>query len=367
MQANELRPTTSRSLSAAAPSFSPASPPPPSPGPPPPDLSSNDFFSQTGASQDALFDNDNVTQLDESMRIRSEDDLFSDDFTPVPQPAPPSTAAATGASRGDCSQRGRGGRGGRARGRGNGPPRVDSRESTQAAPRPGDSSDAPAPATAATPEIAPTGPRKDVAVRGDRRATGGAAKPRLTEAELADKITAIRIRNAELTASHARAEADAASFAEREAAAKQKAEVRAKEERRDRREMMGEREKNRERKLRAQTGREWDVEKNQEDFGRGGKFDKRGGFTGDRQDYSDGREYLLREPRGGSRGRGGPARGGRGRQEMALPRREDFPALPSKAARMGSKDAKIGAVEELSTSAKPDGRSWAEQVESVDS
>ncbi|KAI7055399.1 hypothetical protein KC327_g17706, partial [Hortaea werneckii] len=113
------------------------------------------------------------------------------------------------------------------------------------------------------------------------------------------------------------------------------AEQRAKEERRDRQQMMGEREKNRMRKLRAQEGREWDSEKQGGDFGKGGRFDKRGGFAGDQKDYTDGREYLYREPRGGREGGGRGGRGGRdGRpaqqQPSAPPKQEDFPALPGR-------------------------------------
>jgi len=194
-------------------------------------------------------------------------------------------------------------------------------------------------------------------VRGDRHATGGVRKPKLTEGELAEKMARISIKNASLTAAHARAEADAASFAEREQQAKQVASLRQKEERRDRQQMMGEREKNRMRKLKAMEGREWDAEKNDEDFQRGGRFDKRGGFAGDKEDYDDGREYLYRESRGGGadkgRGAGRGARGGRA-QEQSAPKQEDFPALSAGPAKEVAADNN-----------DPAGTaSWADQVES---
>jgi hypothetical protein len=205
------------------------------------------------------------------------------------------------------------------------------------------------------PDTAPAGPKKETVppVRGDRQNTGGIKKPKLTEEELAEKMAQIRIKNDALNAAHARAEADAASFAQREAQAKVQAEKRRKEERKDRQQMMGERERNRMRKLKAMEGREWDAEKREEDFDRGGSFDKKGGFAGDRPDYSDGREYLYQERRGvGERGRGGRGGGRGGRpQEQVAPRVEDFPALPSK-----GKDG-----EGKETGGKT---SWADQVES---
>jgi hypothetical protein len=205
-------------------------------------------------------------------------------------------------------------------------------------------------------------------VRGDRQDTGGVRKPKLTEAELEQKMAAIQIKNASLTAAHARAEADAASFQQREEAAKQavrqekeKAQKREKEERRDRQQMMGERERNRQRKLKAMDGREWDAEKNEDDF-KGSRFDKKGGFAGDKEDYTDGREYIYREPRGGQRGARGRGRGGarEGGREQNVPKQEEFPALPPA--------AKESRTEKTVKSAAPDAgsgdKSWADQVES---
>lgn len=175
------------------------------------------------------------------------------------------------------------------------------------------------------------------------------------------------LRSAELTERHQRAEADRASFHEREAVAKQRQVV----ERRDRQQMMGERERNRLRKLKAIEGREWDAEKEEDDYaprtGRnfargahGGVVGSRGddatttttaapssgaaaaaGFGRDQDDYNDGREYMYREGgrgRGGrGRGRGDHQRGGTGRgggqgRPQAAPKPSDFPKLPTAAA-----------------------------------
>ncbi|KAF1349965.1 hypothetical protein BDV97DRAFT_352868 [Delphinella strobiligena] len=180
--------------------------------------------------------------------------------------------------------------------------------------------------------------------RGDRRATGGLQKPKLTADELEAKMKTMSLRSVELTERHKRAEADRASFDKREEVAKEVAKQKSKEERRDRQQMMGEREKNRQRKLKAMEGREWDAEKQEEDYNprtRGGIAGQRdvGGasaFGRDQEDYTDGREYLYDENRGRGRGRGnGPGRGGRGgrgghegRQQSA-PKHSDFPELPA--------------------------------------
>lgn len=294
------------------------------------------------------------------MRVRSEDDLFSDDFTPVQKPVV--DAPRTPRGRGDGARR-------PARARGRGGRRGGTDNVARQPSQPNGETEVQEPASA--PENAPTGPKKEVApsVRGDRQATGGVRKPKLSEAELAQKMAAIQIKNASLTAAHARAEADAASFAQREEEAKQVArqqkevaQKREKEERRDRQQMMGERERNRLRKLKAMEGREWDAEKNEDDFGRGGKFDKKGGFAGDQEEYTDGREYIYREPRGGQRGGRGRGRGrGGGRDaggEQALPKQDEFPALPA--------SAKESRIEQPSTDGATSAgvKSWADQVES---
>ena len=284
---------------------------------------------QIGPTQDDLFDD--VVPADGSMHVRSEEDLFGDDFTPLAQPIveepPPTPNRARGDGRGDGS-RGRGRGGGRGRGRPTRGGAVESQISHQ-------NGQMHTQERAVPPEDAPSGPRKEShpSVRGDRRATGGNFKSKLSEAELAEKMAAVKIKNASLTAAHARAEADAANFAQREAAERAKArqkdvesKQKAKEERRDRQQMMGEREKNRMRKLKAMEGREWDAEKEENDFGKGGKFDGKA-FAGDQEGYNtDGREYLYQEPRTG--GGSGGSKGARHIEKPVVPVREDFPALP---------------------------------------
>lgn len=344
-------PSTASCLSAAAPVFSPA--------PPPPDVSTVDYFAQTGPSEGDLFGG--ITPIDESVRVRSEDDLFSDDFTPIAQPVPAERSPQP-SSRGRARQAHPRGQA-RGRGRGAASTRIGANPQAQTESTPPSSHELqPAQEPQPTPpENAPTGPRKDPppSVRGDRRGTGGVPKAKLTDAELAEKIAAIRIKNATLTAAHARAEADAASFAEREAQAKIVSAQKQKAERSDRQQMMGERERNRMRKLKAVEGREWDVEKNEEDFGKGGRYDKRGGFAGDAGEaYTDGREYLYREPRGGGgRGaRGGKNAGAGGRTvEQKAPRQEDFPALPQ-----------AGGEQMATGGGGTAGMSWADQVEASD-
>ncbi len=349
-QQHELVPTSS--LSAAAPSFSPA--PIASPLAPPPDISTSEPFAQTGAGPDDLFDD--VVPADPAMRLRQEEDLFSDGFTPAQEVVAESPVAPRGPrgrerGRGD-GERGRGKRRGRGRGE-RGAARDVARENStpteQSEQAEVESVPEPTP-----PDNAPTGPRSETtpAVRGSRLATGGVRKPKLSEAELEARMAAIQIKNASLTAAHARAEADAASFAEREAAAKQQSAQRKKVERKDRQQMMGEREKNRMRKLKAMEGREWELGKREEDFEKGGTFDGKG-FGRDQEGYSDGREYLYQEPetrrgRGGGRGRGRGRGRGDGDVVQAPPRQEEFPALPP-----------VGGQSEVQP-----GKSWADQVES---
>lgn len=143
-------------------------------------------------------------------------------------------------------------------------------------------------------------------------------------------MAAVKIAAAKRAAAHARAEADEASFHERERVAA----VKRIQERQNHRAMVGERERNRQRKLQAQTGREWDAEKSEDTFGdrqRGGTYRRgmHGGVVttageksrtedlaldGDDADFGD-RWHRGRGGRGGGRGgRGrGQGRGGRGR------------------------------------------------------
>ena len=328
----------SHSLSASAPSFAPA--------PPTPDIVN---FAEV---QNDQFDGV-VPEEEESMRVRNDDDLFSDDFTPVTQPIAETPAATKG-------NKGRGGR--TARGRGDAGRGSEPHASQQTGPAPQrqqaetQQQQQPQVQPDVTEKAQPTAqPRKEPvvpAVRGDRHATGGVRKPKLTEDELATKMARISIRNAELSAAHERSEADAASFAQRE----QQASAKQKVERRDRQQMMGEREKNRMRKLKAMEGREWDAEKNEDFFGKGARHDKSGGFAGDKGDYSDGREYLYREPKPAGRGGGRGGDGGLGRStQNAPPTREEFPALPGAKKTTTEPSSRTGEVQ-----------SWADQVEAGD-
>lgn len=86
----------------------------------------------------------------------------------------------------------------------------------------------------------------------------------------------------------------------------------------NRRVMDNEREQNRQRKLNAQTGREWDSEKREEDYNpRGGGSQFRRGMHGGvsgyvRRDF-DGMDATTGGPPSPGRGRGRGGRGGRGR------------------------------------------------------
>lgn len=215
------------------------------------------------------------------------------------------------------------------------------------------------------------------------------------------------IKNRSLAEAHARAEADRQSSEKRE----QQAVVRRREERVDRQQMMGERERNRQRKLGARGGREWDVEKEEEEVeggarGRGGGMrGAHGGVVGSRGDLGDGRFVRVEDEQGQGqaqdgfeirgnadqgrgRGRGGRGRGGRGRgdgerggaqqrqQRQAPPTADDFPELPAKALQVeGAAEAKVSTLSEPTNKkdlkidalglASPGGekKSWADQVE----
>lgn len=123
---------------------------------------------------------------------------------------------------------------------------------------------------------------------------------------------------------------------------------------------MGEREKNRQRKLNAQGGREWDLEKEEgfdgtgEERRRGAARGAHGGVAGVPRGAQEGRE-LFDDGEGdggsyrGGRGRGRGGRGGRGgagrgdfhdgragpshsSQQPQPPKKEDFPSLPASTA-----------------------------------
>ncbi|GAB7366752.1 hypothetical protein MBLNU230_g0707t1 [Neophaeotheca triangularis] len=325
-----------------------------SPPPPPPDISSMDSFAQTGAQQDDLFDD--VVPVEETVQTRPTDDLFRDGYTPIEQPVVEEqpVPAPDRTSNEKVAVRGRGQTGWKSNNFQ--PPRPSTNSaSNHTASTASDSTQAP--------ESAPTGPRKGghASVRGDRLATGGTQKAKLTEDELTAKLAQMKVKNEELTSAYARQEADRVSFAERETKAKAKAQELQKRDRQNRQQMMGEREKNRMRKLKAH--KEWDVDKGDE-----GKSEKRGaygegGWGRDQGDYTDGTEYIYHEGRGrGGRDRPRGGRGGENRQPQAqkLPQKEDFPSLPAAAQK---EDSVAPSSAEFVGGGEASG-SWADQMES---
>lgn len=231
-------------------------------------------------------------------------------------------------------------------------------------------------------------------------------------------MAAAKLKAEKLSAAHARAEADEASFKERERVAERKRRV----ENQHRRVMNGERDKNRQRKLEAQTGREWDLNKKEEDYtssrGRGSAY-RRGAHGGIAYDLNRGakglhtgasetsigeNDYFRGRGRGG--GRGGHGRGGGNRRgDNNQPRRpsqeashedassasqkppvigaeSEFPALPSASVpgytgnvpsnseltetnnQNENKSVPTPGFDDVVSPLTPQGGSWAEQVES---
>ncbi|KAF1923037.1 uncharacterized protein M421DRAFT_10050 [Didymella exigua CBS 183.55] len=345
-------------------------------------------FAQTAGTDDLFFDDD-ITPISQPV-VEPSSTLAARApvFVPAPeQPAPPAAPQAhvapkapreprnadrggRGRGRGRGEGRGRG-KGGRGRGGPVGDIRLEeaaaaaqespaaisahSAHSAHSAPEPASTgAEADAPAADAPPADAPTGPAAPTAasVRGDRTLTGGSKRTRLTEAELSAKLASMRSKNEALASAHARAEADAAAAEAREHVLKQQEVVRKKAvaekqkaERKDRQQMMGEREKNRQRKLKAQGGREWDLDK--EDGFDGTGEERRRGTA--RAAPEEGRELFdetgdAGAHRGRGRGRGGRS-GGRGARGDARdsrgearggkqtsqrpPTSTDFPSLPA--------------------------------------
>ncbi|KAJ0417826.1 hypothetical protein BJY00DRAFT_195619 [Aspergillus carlsbadensis] len=376
-----------------------------------------------------------MADMDEFAQTRGGDDLFDDEIIPVtveeqqqPPPVqqqqpPPEPLAAkeavtaavvdrdTTPATTDAPPRPRGERRGRGRGRGGrggrgaqnaGPRRSDGPKSkieegtAETESQNGEDKTTEAPVEkaeqssneeAAAPADAPRVP----AVRGDRSATGGVKKPKLTEEELSQRIAAARENAAKKAAAHARAEADQASFMEREKIAEKKR----REERANRRVMDTERERNRLRKLEALGGREWDADKPEEQFSsRGGRGQFRRGMHGgvsgytrrgfeDPQTGEDSPDSNAPQPhghRGRGRGRGGRGRGNhRGAQDRpsedkpsdttsqpipVITNEAEFPSLPGGE----KKDTTAGESSSASNDkAKPlspiSGATWADQVE----
>ncbi|KAJ5093767.1 hypothetical protein N7456_009628 [Penicillium angulare] len=399
-----------------------------------------DEFAQTRGADD-LFDDEIIPVSAEEQQVQTEV-IIVPELEPVPEPSPPKEKPQVEkqpSPRGETTQRGRGGDRGRGRGRGNqkkggsggGRGLQDSR---WADPKPAEATPPnKAPVAPAEPEISqdsttetPEKPQESEktqavqaddsksetanggesqrvpAVRGDRSATGGIRKPKLTEEELSKRIAAAKENAVKKAAAHARAEADQASFMEREQVAAKKR----REELAHRKVMDNEREQNRQRKLKSQTGREWDLEKREEDYNsRGGGSQFRRGMHGGvsgvaRRDFEDGRSddsASQASPGRGGRGRGG--RGGRGRGPSRGPRRDrssskgpseqtdskkpavkdesEFPALPAgKAPEKSEKSEKsetpeqpkpavkpVPSMETLEATMSPVTGSWADQVD----
>ena len=323
--------------------------------------------------------------LDEFAQTRPPDDLFDDDFTPVAEsqlrydPPPPAPVVQSvppppqqqfreprydgasrdlprGVPRGPRGARG-GRRGGAAAPRSPPKPAVAAPSNTEPAAEATEGAvateekveeSAASPTTVTSP---PTGPaagaqaKPTPSVRGDRSLTGGPAKKKLTETELNEKLAAMSLKNKALTEAHQKALADQDAFAAREKQAAERRKV----ERVERQAMNNEREANRQRKLKVMGGREWDAEKNEEDFRDEGRRARRGahggvtGTRGDVQSSGDG-ENVPNGHEGGHRGRGGRGRGGRGRgrgdhghtvtpqhreKTQSVPTSADFPDLPA--------------------------------------
>ena len=300
--------------------------------------------------------------MDEFAQTRQPDDLFDDDFTPIPE---------------NHSQP-------RQHGRPQGPkapPKSPSQKLQQ--PPPPKTQQQPQPLTDTTsianddaPPSPEQAPKPTPAVRGDRSATGGINKPKLTEDELSARLAAARLNNAKREEAHRLAEADEASFQQREAQAQQKR----REEGAARRVMDQEREKNRLRKLAVKGGREWDEGKEEVDVRaeRASGF-RRGAYGGvtlqnygqEGQDDDLGQQrYSRGRGRGrgrGERGRGGRVGGGRGpqvngiKESQAVPRDEDFPTLS--AASAPSKPIMSDQTSESPMVPAGEKQSWADQVE----
>ena len=336
-------------------------------------------------------------EVDQFAQTRQPDDLFDDDFTPIPAPIDqPILQQRTPHQR---PQQPRNPHEHSIRGRGKG---HNNRPNDR--PQPTQVQQTESPST--TEAQSSTDPEKlkpsTPAARGNRLPTGGIQKPKLTEHELSARLEAVKLNNARREEAHRLAEADEASFQQREAQAREKR----REEGAARKAMEGEREKNRLRKLGARGGREWDEGKKEEDFvdGRGGGFRRgmHGGVSGDQGKRTDGEPFVsMREgeeegrqgfrdsARGGGfegrRGRGrGRGRGGRGggrgdyrgdgggntsarngnQNHPAHFAKEEFPVL-SKGALPNTPQEKISTLKNADILKSPVGgkSSWADQVE----
>ncbi len=332
--------------------------------------------------------------MDGFAQTRDPDDLFDDDFTPIAEPAQQAVPIQDAQPQRQRNER-------LSRGRGKGAVPKNTEESSPHIITNPNNAD-PTPTTNITTELDQIS-KPPTAVRGDRSATGGNIKPKLTEDELSARLEAAKLNNAKREEAHRLAEADEASFQQREALASQKR----KEEGAARRAMDQEREKNRLRKLRARGGREWDEGKQEEDVsaskgsqyrrgahggtayrsgreqggsnevdsgfsvrgrgrGRGGYYERPSG-TPDQREGSN----PPRGGRGSGRGdRGG--RGGRGRGGTAVPAvdaEKEFPSLPGSTKPQAKDDIddkkKDEPIKGADIMQATKGESWADEVETA--
>jgi hypothetical protein len=367
--------------------------------------------------------------MDEFAQSREDDDLFADEFEPVTTPSftvdeappPPSlpphegteeTPPAVTSNEANPAQphrngrregqerRQRGGRGGSNNGLSTSRYAPKTESSPSQAPPPESASTTIPPATSSGPAVPastlsnPPPPPRDAtettntrtpAVRGDRSATGGPAHKKLTEEELTAKLEKMAILNAQKAERHRLSEADQAAFQHREKELAKERREKAVAEKRNERVMEMERAKNRERKMKAQGGREWDSEKVESDIvdgrgrgrsseyvrgGHGGVIRGRGGGLAESRYAaaedeealetlsSRGRETFEIRGHGGRSGRGG--RGGK-TLNAVVPSAEDFPSLPTPV-KAPESSTKAGALaEKVKSPDKPAG-DWAEEM-----
>ncbi|KAI4274621.1 MAG: hypothetical protein LQ337_003815 [Flavoplaca oasis] len=297
--------------------------------------------------------------MEEFAQTREPDNLFDDDFTPLAESEPVVEQLVQSSSLQPHSPVNN-----HSRGWGRGRPSHQQR--THCISQPAVPAQDVTASSTAEPAITEqsAAPKTPSAVRGDRSATGGNAKPKLTEEELSARLAAAKLNSQKREEAHRLAEADEASFQQREAQASQ----RRQEEGRARRVMDQEREKNRLRKLGAQGGREWDegkedqlVDPRRSEYRRephggpsnyqgseaqGGNLQTDGNYNDANRGYGRGGRSRGDKSRGRGRGRGGRGRGvydssasGFEIIKPAAPNIEkDFPALPSAATRKSVTD-----------------------------
>lgn len=239
-----------------------------------------------------------------------------------------------------------------------------------------------APLQHTTPAAEPSASARTPAVRGDRSATGGPAHKKLTEEELSAKMEKMKVINAEKAERHRLSEADQAAYQHREKELAKERREKAVAEKKNERVMEMERAKNRERKMNAQGGREWDSEKVESDIvdgqgrgrsseyvrgGHGGVIRGRGGLADSRfsgPEEAEETEYQSRG-RGGIQNRGrGPrgGRGGRGGKPATVPSAEDFPSLPTPAKAPVSAGIEVKAEALKSPTGEKGPHDWAEEM-----